>query len=218
MGNRAVIAHKDSPIAVYLHWNGGMDSVKPLLDYCKIAGFPSPNEYGDGFTQLGAVAMNFIGDAGSIISTKDREPNEFNPGDNGIYWIDKDWNIVERETYDGFTEQNTHDYWEMLVEWQEVQGRGTTIPFHMLATDQVTTDDVSTGEYIYARSGFTGWKKYLVGARDGAHGRSFIYIYPVTDGGVDRESEWKIFNGETVRIINPDKMEALKEAQRKREK
>lgn len=218
MGNRAVIAHKGSPIAVYLHWNGGMDSVKPLLDYCKIAGFPAPSEYGDGFTQLATVAMNFVGDAGSVISAKDMTSEQLDPGDNGIYWIDNDWNIVERETYDGFAEQNVHDYWTMMIEWREVQGRGTAVPLHMLATDRATIEEVSTGDYIYARRNFSTWEKFLVGEEGESYGRKFFYVIPVVDGVVDKNSECKVFDSESIRVINPEKVEALHEALRNREK
>ena len=33
MGNRAVITTKERELALYLHWNGGRDTVEPLLRY-----------------------------------------------------------------------------------------------------------------------------------------------------------------------------------------
>ena len=35
MGNRAVITTPDKKIGVYLHWNGGRDSVEGFLQTCK---------------------------------------------------------------------------------------------------------------------------------------------------------------------------------------
>jgi hypothetical protein len=35
MGNRAVITTEQKRIGVYLHWNGGLDSVEGFLTYCK---------------------------------------------------------------------------------------------------------------------------------------------------------------------------------------
>ena len=40
MGNRAIITTKkdfdNNGIGVYLHWNGGRDSVQAFLTYCKL--------------------------------------------------------------------------------------------------------------------------------------------------------------------------------------
>ena len=56
MGNRAVITtQKDLDthgVGVYLHWNGGYDSVKPLLDYCQMRGFAPPDRSDYGYARL----------------------------------------------------------------------------------------------------------------------------------------------------------------------
>ena len=39
MGNRAVITTKERKIGLYLHWNGGRDTVEPLLKYCELQGY-----------------------------------------------------------------------------------------------------------------------------------------------------------------------------------
>ena len=36
MGNRAVITTRSKDIGVYLHWNGGRDSVEAFLKYCEL--------------------------------------------------------------------------------------------------------------------------------------------------------------------------------------
>ena len=53
MGNRAVITTQEyitnpDAIGVYLHWNGGRDSVEAFLKYCDLRGFrpPDSDEYG----------------------------------------------------------------------------------------------------------------------------------------------------------------------------
>ena len=48
MGNRAVITTPDKELALYLHWNGGRDTVEPLLRYCELQGYrpPSSDNYG----------------------------------------------------------------------------------------------------------------------------------------------------------------------------
>lgn len=42
MGNRAVIITPDKNLALYLHWNGGRDTVEPLLKYCELQGYRPP--------------------------------------------------------------------------------------------------------------------------------------------------------------------------------
>ena len=36
MGNRALIKGKGSNLGVYVHWNGGYDSVLAFTHYCKL--------------------------------------------------------------------------------------------------------------------------------------------------------------------------------------
>ena len=43
MGNRAIIKGKGQNLGVYVHWNGGIDSVTAFLEYCKLKGYRSPD-------------------------------------------------------------------------------------------------------------------------------------------------------------------------------
>lgn len=55
MGNRAVITTvgaKENDIGVYLHWNGGVESVEAFLTYCDLKGFHSPETDCYGFAYL----------------------------------------------------------------------------------------------------------------------------------------------------------------------
>lgn len=71
MGNRAVITTRENfdndGIGIYVHWNGGRDSVEAFLAYCEARGFRSPsqdNAYG--FAQLARVIGNFFGNGLSL--------------------------------------------------------------------------------------------------------------------------------------------------------
>ncbi len=55
MGNRAVITTEDKQMGVYLHWNGGRDSVEAFLDYCDLQGFR--REYAENKTDAGATEL-----------------------------------------------------------------------------------------------------------------------------------------------------------------
>ena len=50
MGNSALIMTKDGfekgGIGLYLHWNGGRDSVESFLNYCKLKGYRPPEQMG----------------------------------------------------------------------------------------------------------------------------------------------------------------------------
>jgi hypothetical protein len=93
MGNRAVIKMEGQPAAIYLHWHGSIDTVKPLLDVAK--------EYrlrGDdyGIARLTQMFGNVIGGTISLgVSTEDLlDTDNF---DNGTYVIDEEFNIIRRE-------------------------------------------------------------------------------------------------------------------------
>ena len=48
MGNRAVITTPQRKVGLYVHWNGGRDTIEPLLRYCELKGYrdPAKDEYG----------------------------------------------------------------------------------------------------------------------------------------------------------------------------
>ena len=99
MGNRAVITTSrdndvsmSNDIGIYLHWNGGRDSVEAFLEYCKRRGFRSPDQDCYGWARLCQVIGNFFGNDLSI--GIDRCCNlDCDNWDNGVYII-KNWKIV----------------------------------------------------------------------------------------------------------------------------
>ena len=52
MGNRAVITTPERKIGLYLHWNGGRDTVEPLLRYCDLKGYRAPGSDSYGWARL----------------------------------------------------------------------------------------------------------------------------------------------------------------------
>jgi hypothetical protein len=105
MGNRAVIQMDGQGVGLYLHWNGGLDTVQPLLDVAK--------EYkiggGDyGIARLAQMLGNWFGGTLSVgVATLDNLDRD--NGDNGTYVIDDKFNIIERLFFWG-PEQQHHDY------------------------------------------------------------------------------------------------------------
>lgn len=120
MGNRAVITtskwedvKNSDDIGVYLHWNGGRDSVEAFLKYCELAGYVSPENDNYGWARLCQVIGNFFGGRMSVGIDICRRLDCEN-GDNGVYVI-KDWKIVGRRYFDD-TEQNVYPLKDMLNE------------------------------------------------------------------------------------------------------
>ena len=95
MGYRAVITTEDKQIGVYVHWNGGRDSVEAFLLYCKLKGYRCPEDDCYGWARLCQVIGNFFGGESSVgINKYDRLDTD--NGDNGTYII-KNWQIIGKE-------------------------------------------------------------------------------------------------------------------------
>ena len=120
MGNRAVITTKENfennGVGIYLHWNGGYDSVSAFLKYCELKDYRSPSTDNYGWARLCQVIGNFFGGTNSVgIDVVNRL--DCNNYDNGVYFIE-DWKIVGREYFEG-DEQMHYDLKEMLLDIDE---------------------------------------------------------------------------------------------------
>lgn len=125
MGNRAVITASKSisiansnDIGIYLHWNGGRDSVEAFLEYCRRRGFRSPDYDNYGWARLCQVIGNFFGGDTSIGIDKCCNLDCDNY-DNGVYVIEG-WKIIDRKYFNG-SEQKEYDLEEMIREIDECQ-------------------------------------------------------------------------------------------------
>lgn len=122
MGNRAVITTKENfennGVGVYLHWNGGRDSVEAFLTYCKLKEYREPETDNYGWARLCQVIGNFFGGDCSIgIDTVNRL--DCDNYDNGVYFIEH-WKIVGRKYFNGI-EQDEFRLIDMLVAIDEKQ-------------------------------------------------------------------------------------------------
>lgn len=100
MGNRAVITTKQNyetnGIGIYVHWNGGYDSINAFLAYCDAKGYRRPEQDCYGWARLAQVIANWFGGDTSIgVDTCNRLDTS---SDNGTYFIEN-WRIVGR-TYE----------------------------------------------------------------------------------------------------------------------
>lgn len=140
MGNRAIITTRENfnnnGIGVYLHWNGGRDSVEAFLCYCKLKGYRPPEKDCYGWARLCQVIGNFFGGTTSIgIDNFQKDTGKYQ--DNGTYIIEN-WEIIDRK-YFNYEEQNNYDLHEMLLEIDEAQPAKEQIKEIINANEKLTT-------------------------------------------------------------------------------
>ncbi len=101
MGNRAVITASNSHtkgIGIYLHWNGGIESVQAFLDVAKARGFRDP-AYDESYAmaRLCGLIHEFFGvDQDTSLGIGTLEQLDCDNYDNGVFVIGKGWEITER--------------------------------------------------------------------------------------------------------------------------
>lgn len=113
MGNRAVITTKEKRIGVYLHWNGGRDSVEAFLKYCELKGYRTPESDNYGWARLCQVIGNYFS-SGLSVGIDTYKKLDCDNGDNGVYIIEG-WKIKGREFFKG-REQKEYGLLDMLRE------------------------------------------------------------------------------------------------------
>ena len=151
MGNRAIVKPKGRDVGVYLHWNGGIDSVTAFLEYCKLKeyrAFGGVFADGYGIARFCQVVGNFFGGGLSIgIETGVKETKEYAEFiDNGIYIIDG-WDIVDRISPSNSREG--YDLKEMLLEIDYKQPESEQIGEDFILAEVVDATELNVGDKVY---------------------------------------------------------------------
>jgi len=105
MGNRCVITNKEKTRAIYQHWNGGRDSIEPLLKVAKLLG--------GGFDKLCEISSKVFD--GEEISYEEADNDDLDCLDNGVYIINEDLEIIGREGLRYEREQRAHNLLDMVL-------------------------------------------------------------------------------------------------------
>lgn len=130
MGNRAVITTEDNfnnnGVGIYLHWNGGYDSVNAFLKYAKLKGVRGPLSDPSYFwARLSQIIGNYFGGVLSVglgcVNNLDCDNY-----DNGVYIIDDNFDIVDRKYYEG-EEQTEYQLAGMLEDIDSAQPEGSKL-------------------------------------------------------------------------------------------
>ena len=171
MGNRAIIQTKESyeneGIGIYLHWNGGRDSVEGFLKYCELKGYRAPDYDDYGWARLCQVIGNFFGGGYSIgIDNFTKNAGEYQ--DNGTYIIEG-WKIVDRQCWnDDWEEQDEYDLTGMLLAINESQPIKEQFEKDFILAPEVLTNELKVGDMVFINRYKGIYEKHkVVGIKDG---------------------------------------------------
>ena len=209
MGNRAIIQTKESyeneGIGVYLHWNGGYDSVSAFLKYCELKGYRAPDHDCYGWARLCQVVGNFFGGGLSLgIDNFSKDAGEWQ--NNGTYIIEG-WKIVDRKYYD-YAEQDNYDLIEMLIDIDKAQPEKEQLGKDFILAKEIPTNKLKIGDVVYIQDFDEAYEKYTIAG----FGDSFVngtdmsgIPYIEKYGDEIRGYAWNCNNyirTETVRVAN----------------
>lgn len=212
MGNRAVITtqhnYDNNGIGVYLHWNGGRDSVEAFLAYMKLKKHRAPDTDCYGWARLCQVIGNFFGGTTSIgIDTVNHL--DTNNGDNGVYII-QGWDIVSRKDFDGREQHNCH-LEDMLKSIDERQPVDEQLGENFFAATPTQTNEILVGYEVFIL-GYSGKPEMytVVGYGDetfvngrNVEGVPYVDMYTSPNG----DASWNINNylrDESYRVIKKE--------------
>ena len=209
MGNRAIIQTKESSeyegIGVYLHWNGGYDSVSAFLKYCELKGYRAPDHDCYGWARLCQVVGNFFGGGLSLgIDNFSKDAGEWQ--DNGTYIIEG-WKIVDRKHYD-YEEQNEHDLIDMLIEIDKAQPKEEQLGADFILAEERPTNKLRVGDVVWIQDYRDEYEKHtIVGFGDGVVNGTDMSGVPYIEKYGDETSGYKwncnnYIRTETVRVAN----------------
>lgn len=152
MGNRCVITTRQDfnipngmGLGLYLHWNGGRDSVSKFLQYCRMRGFRGlPDPYG--YARLSQVIGNYIGGTLSLGVGLLRDIGDGE--DNGTYIISNDWRIVGREYFDG-VEQKKCTTTPTLYDIDSCQPEDDRLGSDYIKAKWKKVEDIKVGDKVF---------------------------------------------------------------------
>ena len=217
MGNRCVITTPKRKVGLYLHWNGGRDTIEPLLRYCELKGYRDPAKDEYGWARMCQVMGNFLGGTLSIGIGPYSTDERMDPGDNGIYVIDG-WEIVDRVgLYDGFVEQQEYDFDQLLRDFDRSMPEGERLG-EFLDSVEAPVGELEVGDEVWLQGADGKWEAYPVAGFGQPESNRIAVWVDLPDGrrdvtypdmpyvqryGRDGEYSWNCNNyvhGDTARI------------------
>lgn len=199
MGNRAIIKPEGKNIGVYLHWNGGIDSVTAFLKYCELRGFRSfEDPYG--LARFCQVVGNFFGGGTSIgIETNVSEEKDAYMIDNGMYVV-KGWKVIRHINKPSF--RDNYDIDEMLKVIDERQPETEQLG-EFLDAVETPISDIKVGDMVFVQTIgelYQKWEVIGIGEDRYVNGRNVLGVPYVNkwNNGPDNPNNYL---GETARVL-----------------
>lgn len=161
MGNRAIIRGLDSNLGVYVHWNGGYESVLAFTQYCKLKGYRSPEKDTYGVARLAQVIGNFFGGSTSVGICNMAGEESLSPKnvegmwlDNGVYevqnWeIVRHWNPHIQKTEPNISEE---EFKEFLLSIDDHMPEDEKLGRDFLNASEVNTTELKVGDKVFVRN------------------------------------------------------------------
>lgn len=211
MGNRCLIVPKGQEnLGVYLHWNGGVDSVTAFLEYCKMKEyrpFGGKNADGYGIARFVQVVGNYFGGGLSIgieAITEELTEDYADAYDNGIYIIDG-WGICKRICPSG---HEGYDLMDMLIDIDNAQPEGEQLGEDYLKAEEVDATELEIGDEVFILNRSAQVERYTVqGFADDSNlpdfnrplmGSPFIDMYDDVNGKINPNN---FLTGKVRRVI-----------------
>lgn len=140
MGNRAVIIEFGKQDGIYLHWNGGRDSIEPMLYYAKNLLSLDLSTFKNTLKKVEFIAACCGFDPTYADNYSKLDCDNW---DNGVYVINKNYEIVSRMFFNS-SEQKEYNFIDFLVFIDENMPkkyqRGKDFIFKYLASKEVETE------------------------------------------------------------------------------
>jgi len=98
MGNRAVITDRNKKFGIYVHWNGGRESIEGFLEAARRLNYRTPEQDSSyAFARLTGALCAFFGLAESTsVGIGPLDELDCDNWDNGVYVVGDDWRVVGR--------------------------------------------------------------------------------------------------------------------------
>ena len=116
MGNRALIVmqtpSEKQPLvpAIYVHWNGGIDSVEAICDICRERKYRDPaSDPSYAMARMVGVWHEFFGVTNGISLGVMQYDGEADQGDNGVYVLGADWKVIRHFCHSAPTIELEHE-------------------------------------------------------------------------------------------------------------
>lgn len=172
MGNRAVIKGKGSNLGVYVHWNGGYDSVLAFTQYCKLKGYRSPEVDNYGIARLCQVIGNFFGGNLSVgvwnMTGETKMTQELVESyllDNGVYELE-DWEIVAHWDDDLINHEPVNNNDESLIDFlceiDKSMPEEEQLGEDFIRAEVIETSKLNIGDRVYIQLFNGSYEKHTV--------------------------------------------------------